>query len=172
VRRRVRGDRAFKRLIKRLPQTVSREMEQQLQVAGERILAEQKAKAKKRTGKLAGALAMKLLPKTLRLKVGLLTKALNRRFFYGRIIEFGRKAQTVMAARKGTLERVRSMGGRSNNYKSLALRTGTKGAYLMKIRGMAPSPFIYPVNREAIYAPFKDIWERAINKAAQGITDD
>lgn len=173
MRRRVKGDRAFKKLIKRLPQTVAKEMEIQLEAAGRDILAEQQAKVPTDTGKLRQALAMKLLPKTLRLRVGLLTKAVNKRFFYGRIVEFGRKAQTVIATRNGALSpAVRAAGGRSNNYKALALKMKSKGAYLMKIRGMAPRPFIYSIDRERIYEPFRKVWDRALAKAASGVTDE
>lgn len=173
MRRRVKGDRAFKRIIKRLPQAVAKEMETQLEAAGRQILAEQQARVPTRTGKLRGALAMRLLPKTLKLKVGLLTKAINKRFFYGRIVEFGRKAQTVIATRNGALSpAVRAAGGRANNYKPLALKLKAKGAYLMKIRGMAPRPFIYSVDRDRIYEPFRKIWDRALAAAASGVTDE
>jgi hypothetical protein len=62
-------------------------------------------RAARRTGALVAGLAFKVFPKTLRLQVGLLTKAVNRRLFYGRILDLGRKGQAGVAKRRSSGER-------------------------------------------------------------------
>lgn len=145
--RRVRGDRAFIKLIKQLPDAAKSEMVNLLQETGAQVLTEQSARVPKRTGTLNRALSMKVLPKSLRLQAGLIGKPINRKLFYGRIIQSGRRGQTVRARRRG---------GKT---------------YLMKIRGMAPRNFIYPYSREQLYAPFRALWDRVLKRAA-GVSDE
>ena len=64
------------------------------------ILAQARSEAPSRTGKLRAALNYKIFPKTLRLRVGLLTKTVQKKFFYARILEYGRKAQTAKVRRR------------------------------------------------------------------------
>jgi hypothetical protein len=147
-RRRIKGDRAFIKLIKQMPEAVQSEVETLLRESGAEILTEQRSRVRRKTGALSQGLSMKVLPKSRRLQVGIIGKPLNRKLFYGRIIEFGRKGQTV---------RARKAGGKP---------------YLMKIRGMAPSPFIYSVNRESIYSRFRSLWDRVLKKVSTGVSDD
>lgn len=146
--RRVKGDKAFTKLIGRLPDMVREEIREQMNRTGEEQLARMQSEAPVRTGALRGGLSAKVTPSGLRLKVGLVGKPINRKLFYGRIVEFGRKGQTV---------RARRAGGKP---------------YLLRIKGMAPRPFVYNVNREAIYAPFRAIWDRALANAAAGVSDE
>ena len=145
--RRVKGDRSFRRLIDKLPDTVRQMIVGQMQTTGIQVLAQQRSLAPFRTGSVKGALSMRVLPKSLKLKVGLLGKPLNRRLFYAHIIEFGRKAQTVTAKRAN----------------------GT--SYSMRVSALPPRNFIY-FARAPLYAPFRNIWDMAIDKAAAGLTDD
>lgn len=64
------------------------------------ILAHARGEVPSSTGKLRAALNFKIYPKTLRLRVGLLTKTVQRKFFYARILEYGRKAQTAKVNRR------------------------------------------------------------------------
>lgn len=145
--RRVRGDRSFRRLLDRLPGSVRQMIVGQMKVTGIQVLAQQRALAPFRTGATKGALSMRVLEKSLKLKVGLLGKPLNRRLFYAHIIEFGRKAQTVQAKR--------------------ANGTG----YAMRISALPPRNFIY-FARAPLYEPFKGIWNKAIDNAAAGLSYD
>jgi hypothetical protein len=147
VRRRVRGDRSFRRLIDKLPDSVRQMIVGQMRVTGTQVLAQQRSLAPFRTGAVKGALSMRILPNSLKLKVGILGKPLNRKLFYAHIIEFGRKAQTVQAKRA----------------------SGT--SYAMRVSALPPRNFIY-FAREPIYAPFRNIWTKAIDNAAAGISDD
>lgn len=148
MRRRIRGDKAFAKLIKRMPKEIQNQVEQLLRETGAEVLAEQTSRAPVRTGALRRGLSMKVLPKSRRLQVGLIGKPINRRLFYGRIIEFGRTGQTV---------RARRAGGKP---------------YLMKIRGTAPRPFIYTVDREQIYSRFRALWDRVLAKVSAGVSDE
>lgn len=146
--RRVRGDRSFVRLLKQMPDMIQREVEDLLRETGAEVLTEQRTRAAVRRGALRQALSMKVLTKSRRLQVGLVGKPVNRKLFYGRIIEFGRKGQTV---------RARKRGGKQ---------------YLMKIRGMAPRPFVYSVDRETVYGRFRNLWDRILKRASAGVGDE
>lgn len=124
------------------------EVETLLRETGAQVLTEQKSRVPVRTGALKQGLSMKVLPKSRRLQVGLIGKPVNRKLYYGRIVEFGRKGQTV---------RARRAGGKP---------------YLMKVRGMAPRPFVYSVNREDIYSRFRSLWDRVLGRAAAGVSDE
>ena len=143
----MRGDRAFKRLIDRLPDVVRQEIVGELKVTGTQVLAQQRARAPFKTGAVKGSLTAKVLPRSLKLKVGLLGKPVNRKLWYARIIEHGRKAQTVTAKRANTR------------------------SYQMRVSATKPRPFIYAFKRDQLYAPFRNIWDRALGKASAGITD-
>jgi hypothetical protein len=139
-KRRIRGDRAFKRLIGKLPETVKGEMVVELNVLGRDQLARERSLVAKRSGKLGNALSFKVLPATLKLKVGLLGKPINKKLFYGRIIEFGRKSKVVDVVRGGLSSRVRAAGGRSNRYKALAHPDGRQGRVQAQGAGHGAAP--------------------------------
>lgn len=170
ARRAVRGN--FRSLIKRLPETVAEELRAQLHESGKMLLARARARVPKRTGALSAGLSYKVPPKRLNLKVGLIGKAINRKLYYGRMVEFGRKGQTVDVVRGGLSASVRAAGGRSNRYKALALRMGAKGAYKLRVKPMAPRHYVYATAREQIYRPFQKIWGRAVHRAATGATNE
>ncbi len=173
-KRRMRGDRAFKRLLKALPDSARKQMVVLLNSTGREQLSRAKALVPVgKTGELKRGLTFKVLPASLRLKVGLIGKPLNKRLFYGLIVEFGRRAQTKIVTRSGTLARARSAGlkVRSNRYKTAALSAGVKGAYKLKIRAMAPRHFVYNTSRTALNEPFRELWAQSLNRAANGISD-
>lgn len=155
MRRRVKGDRAFVNLIKAMPDAVRGEVVNLLRETGAQVLTEQRLRAKKRTGASSSALSMKVLPTSMRLQVGFIGKPTNRRFFYARIIQSGRKTQIVRFKRKGL---------------TASKRTGKP--YLMRIRGMAPHNFIFPYTREQLAAPFRSLWDRILKRASAGVGDE
>jgi hypothetical protein len=170
-KRRNTGVSRIRSMLKRLPDDVKRELIVQHHLTGREVLALQKSKApspgKKGTGALRNALSMKVLPASNQLKVGLLGKPINRRLFYGRIFQFGRKEQVVVAARSyGKLAGAKMFGG--GRYKNMALKAGVKGVYKLPIRAISPVNFIYPLTREEIAKAYIAIWERALQKAAGG----
>jgi hypothetical protein len=147
AQRRIRGDRAFGRLIKQLPIAVENDIRAQLHQSGRMLLSLAQRHVPVRTGALASALSYSIPPKRLSLKVGLVGKALNQKLFYGHIIEFGRKA-----------------GGRG-------VKRGTP-KYSAGVGKLPPHHFVYLVTREQMYAPFRGIWDAALRKSAAGASDD
>ena len=142
-KRYMRGDRAFKRLLAQLPETVKNEMIVELNLVGKDQLAREQSRVAVSTGQLKSALSYKVLPNTLKLKVGLIGKAANRNFFYGRIVEFGRNA-SGRGIKRGTAKYDAGVGAKAARH------------------------FVYTQNRESLYRPFRDIWEKALRKAAGG----
>ena len=145
-KRYIRGDRSFKQLINRLPDAVRSEIIVQLNLTGRELLALERAKAPMASGALKSALSMKVLPASLKLKVGLVGKAINRKIFYGLMVEYGRNA-----------------GGRG-------VKRGS-AKYASGIGAMYSRHFVYTQGREAIYEPFKQIWTRALDRASNGVSD-
>lgn len=164
ARRRVRGN--FKSLLARLPESVREEFRKQLEETGKMVLARAQARVPVDTGALKRGLGMRVY-KSLRLRVGLLGKAKNRKLFYGRIVEFGRKAKRVAVNRSG-----RGVRASGNRWKRQAIAQGVKGFYYLNVRAMPRRPFVYATPREAIYRPYQKIWGRAIHKAAQGASSE
>lgn len=101
-----------------------------------------------RTGALQAGLSYSVTPKRLTLKVGLVGKAINRKLFYGWFVEGGRKG-----------------GGRGVKRKS--------AKYAQGVGAMPPHHFVYVAGlREQIYPPYRNIWGKALAKAAAGASDD
>jgi hypothetical protein len=165
ARRRVRGN--FRSLIKRLPDSVAEEFRAQLDKTGRQVLSRARQRGPVDTGALKSGLSYKVLPKSLKLKVGLIGKPTNRKLFYGRIVEFGRKAKRVAVNRSG-----RGIRLSGNRFKRQAIAKGVKGFYYLNVRAMAPRHFVYATPRDAIYRPYQKLWGAAIHRAAQGATDE
>lgn len=146
AKRYVRGDRAFGRLLKMLPDTVSQQLRGQLKISGQQELLQQRAFAPFRTGTTKDALSFRVPPVQLTLKVGLVGKPLNRRIYWAHIVQFGRKG-----------------GGRGVKRGSAKFSAG--------VGKVAARNFIFPP-RQAFFAPFKAIWDKALRKAASGISDE
>ncbi len=148
TRSRLRGAGAFRRLLKSLPQTVHDEFAEILDDAGDELLAAMQAEVPVRTGKLRAGLKKQLLRASLRLRVGLLgTKRGRASLFYGRIVEFGRKAQTVNVTRRGA-------------------------PYKMRVRAMAARPFVLKRRdalRTSINSRIRTFWDRVLADAAGGV---
>jgi hypothetical protein len=164
-RERIRGLREVRRLLKRMPDAVRDEILAMLEETGRQVLSSQQAAAPRRTGALASGLSMRLSRATLRLRVGIVGKPAARRLFYGRIVEFGRKAQTVMATRGNRLARPGSKGGR-------ALVRSNRSIYEMRVRAMAPRPFVRTSRafgiRNSLGGRLSRFWDGALARAGGG----
>ncbi len=148
----LKGARKVKRLLKRLPDEVSREMVAVLNEHGPAIAAYARAAAPERTGALAKAIGWKVLPKGLSLRVGLLTKAISSRLFYARFLEFGRRGQTVTVKRR--------------------TKTGRTAVYRLRVKPISRARYDFVAGRAMSFATAKlrpelsKIWERALRRAA------
>ena len=115
----VKGGARLRRTLRRLPDFVKADVVDQLRVAGSRLTAKAKAETPRRTGGLAGAIAFRVLEGSLKLRIGLLTKGQRRRFFYGFILDAGRKAKTVTiksGKRRGARMRISPIGRNRYNF--------------------------------------------------------
>lgn len=148
-RRRIRGDRAVRQLLKQIPDAARDEMVGMLEQAGDNIVAAQRAESP--STRIRAALSRRVSPRTMRLRAGLIGRPLNRRLFFARILEFGRKAQTVTARRAGGQP------------------------YTMRVRAMTGRRFIYgrgeAFQRLKLRARLNRFWAATIERAAHGISD-
>jgi hypothetical protein len=153
----LKGARKVKRLLKRLPDDVSAQMAAVLKQHAPAITAYAKAAAPQRSGALARAISWKVLPKSLSLRVGLLNKAISRKLFYARILEFGRKAQTVVVKRRTKTGRV---------------------AYRLRVKPINRGRYDFLAGRAMTFATgtirpdLVKLWERALQRAASGGGDE
>lgn len=158
--RRVRGDKSFRRMLDKIGNGQLRvEVRARLQDLGEDLLSQQQVAGRfqntdtphSSAGDLRNALAMRITPKTLVLKVGLLGKAVNRRLFYGWFIEWGRKG-----------------GGRGVKRGSAKYNAG--------VGAMAPDMFVHGKDQSATIRvaaeKFRGFWHKVLMDAAQGAYDD
>lgn len=150
----LKGARRVKRLLKRLPDDVRIEMAAVLTEHAPAITAYAKAAAPQRSGELAKAIKWKVSAKTLSLRVGLLTRAESRRLFYARILEFGRKAQTVVAKRR--------------------TKSGRTAAYRLRVKPINRARYDFLAGRAMTFATgtlrpaLGTVWERALRRAGGG----
>jgi hypothetical protein len=162
VRSQLKGASAVRKLLRQLPASVKEEMADALTDIGPDYLRAQQADAPVAArahrkgvepGALRAGLSWKVLRASLRLRVGLLgTKRGRARLFYGFIVEVGRKAQTVTVTRKAGV-----------------------APYKMRVRAMAPRPFVYkkrPELRTRLSNRLNQFWEHALAHAGEGVGDD
>ena len=166
-RSRVRGSKAFRRLLKQIPDAVAKQMLGVLDQGGRSLRTIMRARAPLgKTGRLRAAIDYRVYPKSLRLRVGQLSRS-KKAPFYLRIQDLGRKAQTV------TVDR-RKVGVNSG------LRHGRKKSeevasrYLLRVRAMKPKRFIsggFPDLRATIGTGLRGIWDRSLRTIAGGARD-
>lgn len=162
--RRVKGDRAFGRLLKQLPDSVANEIRTQMRQEGAMLVGRMEALAPVKSGAVKGALSWRLPPKQLRLTVGLVGKAINKKLFYAWLVEFGHRiAHGKALPDLQKVEYARTIAGRLARLKA-------KRA--MRKISVPPHHFVFTTPRGALYAPFRGIWVRALRAARQGASDD
>lgn len=148
------GRAKLRRLLQRLPDSVRDEIAKLFEDKAPAALAYARASTPKRTGTLAAALQVKTYRKSLRMRLGLIGKADNSRFFYGRILDRGRRAQTAKAARRNA--------------------SGAITRYVVRVRALPAARFDIVYGRVAAYVrnligvPAKDIFAKALRVAGAG----
>lgn len=181
----------------RLPQASREQLGVELAIISRDVLAAQRQDVAKRTGALASSLSMQLLIEDLRVKVGMIgvkarSKSALRRAakarrsvgewlggnFYGRFVEFGRKAQTVLVTR-GVDRTVRGKGSsRKVVYATSSTRLRTSGPnkgtpvhspYKMRVAAKAGRPFIWKDRPEIdVAGRLANFFGSAIERAGGG----
>lgn len=90
----------IRRILSSIGPKAEKEVLSAYQRHGPAILAYARNETPSRSGRLRSALNFKIFPKTLRFRMGLLTKAVQRRVWYARILEFGRQSKVVTVKRR------------------------------------------------------------------------
>jgi len=131
----------------RLPDETRGRLAWLLAELGTEVSAAQKAALASKThgtGFLSGGLGVDVLLERLRVRIGLLALQAGRRSsrYYGRFVEFGRRAQTVRVIR-GTSASPKSASVRRKHNQRV------RGAYTLRVRAMAPREFIFLPDLEA-----------------------
>jgi hypothetical protein len=156
---RISGVSATRRMFRRLPDVFQEELRVELRDAGGELLADEKARAPARTGKLRAALQLVTAPKTLRIRVGLVGKAANRKFFYGRILHWGRKAALKRVSKRGRNVVAFSTDRRGRPY------------YLKHVGAIPPNKFVIRPRPELwgrLNARIRAAWDSVLRRAAGG----
>ncbi|HEX8419468.1 MAG TPA: hypothetical protein VF638_05585 [Sphingomonas sp.] len=162
----------------------------ELAIIGREILAAQRADAPKATGKLDAALSLQLLLANLKVRIGLLLggrdagKINGRRDkgrsggpFYGRIVEFGRRAQTVLVTRRIKRRRVKG-NGRNGTIRTVTYATPKRrmrrrsspnagsfvgDPYKLRVQAKEGRPFVaQPLLREVADQHIGEYWGRVL----------
>lgn len=133
----VRGLAATYALLGDIPDAAREQLGVELAILAREGLAAQKAAAPKDTSALSGGLSMQLSLRKLSVQFGLLGLRKGRsNLFYGRIVNSGRAAQTVLVQRR---RRVKGFLRTSRGRKRAEDISST---YTLKVKARAPIPFI------------------------------
>ena len=153
----LKGARRVSRMLKRLPDTVRGEIIEVYREHAPAITTYARTAAPSGTGRLARSIRSRIFEKTLKLRIGLFGAKLNADLFYARILERGRRAQTVVVKRR--------------------VKGGGKSAYRLRVKAIGRGRYDFLAGRAMGFAidtlrpSLKQVWERALKKAA-GVGDD
>lgn len=173
---RLEGTEILLRRFDTIPKAAEEQLGVELAIIGRDMRDMQRAASPHDTGTLRGALSVWLMLDQLRVRVGLIGQR-NRRSrkrsygdaFYGRFVEFGRKAQTVIVQRR---RRVRAHIG-AGEHKNI-LRTSRRrkiaadivASYSMKVKARAPHPFVFIPNAQEIATQrLADFWSNTLARS-------
>jgi hypothetical protein len=168
-------------LFDRLPQAAREELGVELVLLGREGLAAQRAATPDDTGQLKAGLSLQAVLADLKVRIGLIGQAAKSRgalrraakvkgatpqnfgdLFYGRIVYFGRKAQTVLVQRR------RRVGGvlRTQNRRKRA--EDIVKTYSMKVQARSGVPYIDAPGRDfdqTAAGQLAEYWSRTLNRA-------
>lgn len=149
----VKGASSLRRLFRRLPDAAREEMATFLGGAGARLAGRARAETPRKTGELASKIGFKLAAKTLMLRIGLITKRDQRDYFYGYILDEGRRARRVRITR------------------------GPRAGATMNIPGISRERYNFVFGRRQDFVSnelpkFRSVMDRILLRAAQGGGDD
>lgn len=153
ARSRIRGSKGFRRILRQMPDAMRDELVDVLRKAEPDaravIAARVSGTTKRRTGKLIAGVKSKTFPRTLRMQAGFLgSKSARAKVFYARILDVGRKAQTVSAKRRGS--------GKT---------------YPLRLGRIAPKRFVtggFGDLRSIMSRQLRGVWERALRRISGG----
>jgi hypothetical protein len=118
-------------------------------------LAAQRRDAPVKTGSVKGALSIAEVLDRLKVRIGLIGPS-AKKYFYARIIEYGRRAQVVRVIRR----KFRSVG------RSRRRAAGVAASYALRVKAMAPRPFVRkdrPDLDELTTRRLAEFWSRTLD---------
>ena len=134
------GVEAAGQMFDRLPDAAREQLGVELVILGREGLAAQKAMVAAQaydTGRLEGGLSIQLLVDQLKVRIGLIgVKRGRASLFYGRIVNFGRKAQTVIVQRR------RRVDGKLRVARGRKMAADIAATYRLKVKARPAIPFI------------------------------
>lgn len=150
---RMTGARDLRRTLRRLPERARTELAEALTDIGRRLLAQARGETPVKSGRLRNLLSFKVAAKTLKLRLGLVTKRAQRDGSYGYILDAGRRAQSVRATRR------KPSGGVST--------------YAMRVRGISPERYNFVFGRRrdlknSKIPELRNVLDRVLGDAARG----
>ena len=151
----IKGAASFRRLLKRLPDSTDQRLIAVLQKAGPILADRMRARVPHRTGHLETAISWRVTPSTKNLKVGLLTKASNKKLFYGHILDVGRKDKIVRATRH-------DKGGGVSTY---LLHVKARAGLFLEAAGLRDF-------RDDVLPDFRKLMDEILTDAARGAGND
>lgn len=152
------GKARVRRLLLGMPDATRLEIAKLFEDKAPAALAYARINTPRKTGALANALRVKTYPKRLALRLGLLTKGDNREFFYGRILDRGRRPQSVNVKR--------------------TTASGAVSQYVMKVSAIPAARFDIVYGRVAAYVrnligvPARDVFAKALRQFSGGMDGD
>lgn len=153
-------------LLGAIPDAAREQMGVELGLIGRDVLNLQRAAVPIRSGDLRGGLTLKLLIDALRVRVGLLDLKKGRSpLYYGRFVNYGRKAQTVIVQRRRRVNgKLRSSRGRKNS-------ADISATYKLNVKAEAAHPFIeVDFDEVAAVQRLRSFWDSVIGRAEGGAT--
>lgn len=144
-----------------IPDAAKEQLGVEIAIIARDVLALQRARAPKDTGALAGELVIQLQVDRLRARVGLIGRQ-SKPKFYGRVIEFGRKAQTVLVQRR------RRVNGRLRTARGRKRSEDIAATYPLHVKPREPRPFVIVSDPELDRINTQrlaDFWSTVIDKA-------
>lgn len=156
VRSQLQGSKSVRRLLKSIPDEMRLEMAHALEDVGPKLTRAMQANAPSRTGALRAGIKWKVLRRSLRLQVGLLGSKRGRaKLFYGYILNFNRKGQSVFTRRK--------------------TNSGKVSTYTMRVKYRKGDHFVtgrYPDLRNMTTAKLRGIWDRVLTRVSARAGDE
>lgn len=162
----IKGIISTRRLLRRVPDEMRNQLGDAMRSAGPELANAMQARVPRATGRLAAGIMWRFSPSQLTLRVGFIGKLVNRKLFYNRIIEWGRKGQTVTVRRRkaGVGKRLDSRTRRKRFDDIVAV-------YQLRVKPRAPHHFVYgPATdlRVVLGRKLNGIWDRVLQRVSGG----
>lgn len=168
---RVKGIISTRRLLKRIPDAIRDELATTIRGAGPELQNAIVARAPRgATGRLIAGISWKFYAATLRLSVGFVGKRTNQKLFYARILEFGRRAQTVTVHRLNKKHRKEWVGRIGAGTARGSVKPADLGTtYSLRVKALKPRRFVYSPTtnlRNVMNQRLNGIWDRALKRVS------